>query len=729
MVWLCLAPFLCSSSAEVSSSLLSFSRDIRPVLTKAGCNLGACHGAATGKGRLGLSLRGENPGHDHEVLSRTFIDVGSPERSLLLRKALQQVPHEGGLRFQEDSESHRLILAWIQQGAPLHVEGQAKFTKLEVTPTSMVLEAPLDRIRLQAEAIFEDGTRVDVSRWAIYEASNLLVDARTNGEILSLRPGETTVTVRYMGIHVPVRLAFIPARPGYVWHPTPVQNPVDVHLQSKWQSLRLLPSGLVDDTTFIRRVYLDLTGAIPSGEEALAFVQDRDPAKRSRLVDRLLSSPSFADFWALKWADLLRVEEKVLDRQGVEVFHAWIRESLLINKPLDQFCREILEARGSTYGVPPANYYRALRSADQRSEAVAQIFLGTRLNCAKCHNHPFERWTMDDYYGFAAVFDGIDYDILENKRFDKNDKNNFVGEQVVKLVPERTLKDPRSGRLPELRFLGEGESLANPSERLESLGHWLTSPENPLFARVQANRIWAHLMGRGLVDPVDDFRTTNPPVNPELLDALTEALIQSGFDGRHLIRLICNSRAYQLSSQPNETNAEDMSNFSRGIPRRMGAEQILDAVHQVLGTLPSFEGYPEPMKAIQVPGIRAVYRPKSPTPGDRFLHLFGKPPRLTNSDTERVQDPSLAQVFELTSGPSMQQRLSDRANALGGLLERYPEPEDLVDALWWRTLTRMPSLDEKTAAANHLLSAQDRRMALEDLVWALLNAKEFLLRP
>ena len=721
----CLAPLF--SMAEPSRAV-SFRNEVMPALSKAGCNLGACHGAQTGKGRLALSLRGEDSSRDHATLLKSFVRAGDPQRSAILRKATLAIEHEGGKRFEKNSESYRLLAKWISEGASLSVPNEPTLTRLETMPKNEVVFAPETSLVISVTAHFSDGSKRDVNRWAIYEPSTLNVEVDPNGVVTSLRPGETTVNVRYLDKQTPVRIAFVPARPGFVWNDPPANNFIDVTLQKKWRTLRLLPSGLCDDAVFARRAWLDLTGSIPPAAEARAFVASPDPSKRAKLVDRLLQQPAFADYWALKWSDLLRVEEKVLDRKGVAAFHGWIRQSIAENKPVDRFAHEILTALGSTYQVAPANYYRALRSPSRRAEAAAQIFLGTRLNCAKCHNHPFERWTMDDYYGFAAVFDGMDYDIKENKRFDKNDKNNFVGEQVVKLVAKRNLKHPKTKKEPTPSLLGAGVKILNTEKRLTELADWLASPENPLFARVQINRIWSHLMGRGVVEPVDDFRATNPPVNPDLLDALTESFVRSGFDLRHAIRTICASRAYQLNSEPNATNVEDEVNFARALPRRLGAEQLLDSVHGALGSLPRFEGYDRPMRAIQIPGIRAVYRPKRPTSGDRFLHLFGKPPRLTDSDTERVNDTSLAQVFELTSGATLNGLLDDPKNSFGDLLKRNASNGSLVEELYWTMLSRGPSEAERAAAIAHVGRSEGRRAATEDLAWAMLNAKEFILR-
>lgn len=729
--------FVCPLAAETSSPAtrdtavekpVSYRNDIVPLITRAGCNLGACHGAQTGKGELSLSFRGENPVDDHAALVKSFVNSGAPEKSYLLRKATLEVKHEGGKRFEKDSESYDLIRRWIADGAPLDRPGEPALVSLEATPREQVLFAPNDSLKISVTARYSDGSIRDVNRWAIYEPTALNVEVIPDGSVQSLEPGETTVNIRYLGLQAPVRLAFVADRPGFVWSDPPAFNFIDEALFTKWRTLRIHPSEVCDDATFLRRAALDLTGLIPTLAEAKKFVADPDPQKRGKLVDDLLARPEFADFWAMKWADLLRVEEKVLDSKGVAKFHGWIRQSIAENKPLDRFVREILSSLGSTYEVAPANYYRALRTPEDRAEAIAQIFLGTRMNCAKCHNHPSEKWTMDQYYEFAAVFDGIAYDIKENNRFDKNDKNNFVGEQVVHLVEERGLKHPRSGKNPPAKLLGETESLASDEKRLTTLAQWLTSPEHPLFAQVQANRIWFHLMGRGIVEPVDDFRATNPPVNPALLEALTADFVKSGFDLRHTIRTICASRAYQLDSLPNESNADDEINFARSLPRRLGAEQLLDSIHLAMGSTPSFEGYDKPIRAARIPGVQALYRPKKPTPADTFVHLFGKPPRLTNSDTERTYDTSLAQVFELTSGRTLNELLTRPENSLGILLKNQQDDSVLVETLYWTILTRPPGDYERTATVEYLGKASQRREALEDITWSLLNAKEFLLR-
>src|SRR5205807_2558762 len=510
-----------------------------------------------------------------------------------------------------------ILRDWITAGLPPDPPGAPTLERLEVSPTDKILFEPTNEIQLHARAVFSNGSTRDATRMAVYETANGLVNVTHNGVVQRQGSGETTVLVRYLRAQVPVRLAFMPARSGFVWKNPPVNNYIDEQLFAKLRALRINPSDLCTDNEFIRRAYLDLLGIPPTAEEAKAFVNEdvapltpslspsdgervaarpgegkstarlilqnpkseiRNPKlasaslrrrlqKRARLIDRLLERPEFADFWALKWADLLRAEERLLDRKGIETFHRWIRRSIAENKPLDRFARELIAARGSTYFNPAANFYRAIREPVARAEAVAQVFLGTQLRCAQCHNHPFDKWRQDDYYDWADEFARVNYKVLENRRRDNNDGHEFKGEQIVYVADRGEVKNPRSGKTAHPRFLGQARPLTQPATRdtedaadsdgLDALAEWVTSPDNPFFARAQVNRIWFHLMGRGIVDLIDDFRATNPPSHPELLDALAKDFVEHGYDVRYLICLIMNSQAYGLSSEPNETNADD----------------------------------------------------------------------------------------------------------------------------------------------------------------------------
>ena len=721
------------TSADVADESVSFRNDVMAVLSKAGCNAGGCHGNRAGKGGFKLSLRGEDPHADFAALARDAlgrrINVVDPDRSLILLKPTGQVSHEGGIRFRPDSLEYRILRKWVERRVPADGASTPTLTRLEVSPTQKVVVEPEDGVKITATAVFSDGARRDVSNLAVYEQSMELATIAPDGQVRRQRPGETTVIVRYLDRQQPVTLAFIPARPQFTWSGAPATNYIDRHIQLKLKTLRINPSGPCSDGEFLRRAYVDLLGLLPTADEAKSFVADTDSQKRPKLIDRLLERPEFADHWAMKWADLLKVEERTLDRKGVQAFHRWIRQSFADNKPLDQFVRELVSARGSTYANPPANYYRANRDPVTRGEATAQLFLGVRLQCAQCHTHPFDRWTQDDYYGWADVFSRLDYKVLENRRRDTNDSHEFVGEQVVYETADGRIKDPRGDRGVKARLLGTASPLADEQARLDALADWITSPTNAYFAKAQANRIWYQLMGRGLVDPIEDFRATNPPSHPELLGELAKDFVDHRFDVRHLIRRIMNSQAYQASAQPNSTNADDQINYSHALPRRLSAEQLLDAMHQVTGVPTELAGYPKGVRAGQAPGVRATRpRDRRSTFADQFLVVFGKPPRQAVCECERSDQTTLLQAFQLVGGPQITALVTDPDNRLTQLLKDGASEPTMIDELYWSGLSRAPTEEELTAMSEHVRTAKDRRKALEDVMWALLNAKEFVLR-
>ena len=710
----------------------SFTHDVMPLLSRAGCNMGACHGSGSGKGNLKISLRGESPAGDHAVLTQNVrskrLNVDDPESSFLLKKPAELTEHEGGKRFEKDSEEYRVMHDWIAAGAPMDPPDAPVLTALTVSPPQAIVTGPARDVQLTATATFSDGTSRDVTRWAVYEPSNLLPKVTRDGLVQAQKTGETTVVVRFEQLKTPVRLAFIADRPDFVWNAPAPRNLVDEHVFAKLQQMRTLPSPDCSDTTFVRRAFLDVTGQVPTRQEAESFTAETDPDKRSKLIGDLLERPAYADHWSMKWADLLRVEERILDIKGVAAFHGWIRQGVAEDRPLDAFARDVVASLGSTYENAPANFYRSLREPTQRAEAAAQVFLGTRLGCAKCHNHPFERWTQDDYYRFSAVFDRIGYTILENKRKDENDKLEFVGEQVLYLNNQPELNDPRTKKPPTPALLGEKADLPSDTNHLQSFAEWMTKPEHPLFARVQVNRIWSHLMGSGLVDPIDDFRLTNPPSNPALLDALTEYFIQHGMKAKPLIRLICQSRTYQLSSTPLPENADDTLNYSHPVVRRLPAEPLLDAIYRALDRTPDFSSYPDTKTASAIPGVKLGARKSKPTEDDRFLKQFGKSPRTTTCGCERSDESSLAQVFTLTSGPGIAEVISASDNRLAALADPAMDPAEAVRDLYWRTLSRPPSAAELEFLSPLLAEPATRRAALEDITWSLINTKEFLLR-
>jgi Protein of unknown function (DUF1553)/Protein of unknown function (DUF1549) len=474
-------------------------------------------------------------------------------------------------------------------------------------------------------------------------------------------------------------------------------------------------------------------GVLPDPSEVEQFLSDAAPDKRSRLIDELLTRPEFAEFWALKWSDLLRNEEKTLDRKGVQAFHHWIRQSIADAKPLNEFARELIAARGSTYANPQANYYRANRNTQVRAETTAQVFLGLRLQCAKCHNHPFDRWTMNDYYSLNAFFARVRYKIVENDRKDRLDEHEFDGEQIVWLDREGEVQNPRTGETAPCRFLGDQTPVTNAqdanSDRLQQLADWVARSDNPFFARAQVNRIWYHLMGRGIVEPIDDFRASNPAANPALLDALAADFVGHGFNLRHAIRTIMNSRVYQLSAAPNDTNRDDETNFSHAIVRPLQAETLLDACSQVNGVPVKFNGYPLGLRAGSLPGVMVARRREAqPTAADEFLKLFGKPERLLSCECERSDDTTLRQAFQLISGETINRMLTGSSGRLSRRLNAGKSNAEIISEFYLASLCRPPSDEEFRGAVAYVDKSADRRSALEDVVWSLLNAKEFLLR-
>lgn len=722
----------CSQAAEVS-----FRNDVQAAIAKAGCNLGTCHGNATGKGGFKLSLRGDDLDYDYAALTHDVsgrrINLFQPDESLLLRKATQSLAHEGGKRFDTKSWEYAVLRDWIAQGAKRETGNEPKLEKLEVTPKEQILIAPVSKVQLKAVAFFSDGTQRDVTPLAVYDPAQVgLVKVSRGGSVERLKDGEPTIVVRYLNKQQPVRLAFVPDRPGFEWVPTRQNNFIDRHVFAKLKSLRMTPSALCSDEVFVRRVHLDLCGMPPSAEEARAFVADKSPDKRERLVDKLLTTNAFADFWALKWADTLRVESRTMDVTGMTAFHRWIRDAVARNMPVDQFAHAILAAQGSTYTVPQTNFYRAMREPNARAEGIAQVFLGTRLKCAQCHNHPFDRWTQDDYFQWSAVFARVDYKIISNKVEDKSDKHRFLGEQVVQLVKEAKLTHPRTGEKPKAKLLGamelDGRTLES-NRDLETAADWIASPQNAHFAQSQVNRIWAHLMGRGLVDPVDDFRLTNPASHPDLLKALAQEFVQSAFDMRHIIRLITQSRSYQLSSEPNTTNAGDEQNFSHALVRRLGAEQLFDSLHRSLGVQPRFKNFPDATRAAQLPGpIQGRKREATADDAISFLSQFGQPPRLLACECERSNETTMGQSFTLISGPQVNSLLRQKGNLLSRLLDDMMSYDETVDALFWSILSRAPTRDERAKLAQMIRESQDKRATMEDVAWSLVNAKEFVLR-
>jgi len=531
---------------------------------------------------------------------------------------------------------------------------------------------------------------------------------------------------------LPVRLAFLPAQPDFAWQAPEARNYIDRLVFQQLRKLRMNPSPACDDTTFLRRAYLDAIGLLPTAAAARAFAADDSPDKRAAVIDDLLARPEFAEHWAMKWADVLRNEEKVLDAKGVDLFFGWIRDWIAAGKPMDEFARELVTGEGSTYENPPANFYRANRDPMTRGETAARLFLGVRLQCARCHNHPYDVWTQDDYYNWAAVFSRIDYQILANQRRDRLDKHEFNGEQVVTIKHEGEVTNARTGLDAEPRFLGGYSPALHPIDnRLTPLADWLATRDNELFVKSQVNFVWYHLLGRGLVEPIDDFRVTNPATNPALLDALARDYAGGGFNLHSMVRTIMNSRTYQLSAEPNASNGEDEGNFSRAIVRRLPAETLLDAQCTVLDASAAFSGYPDGTRAGQVRGVQRgrSRENRNGSAADRFLKTFGKPERLLACECERSNETTLKQAFTLIGDEGLNGLLAKDNNRLARLAEAGGSAEQAVEEIYWAALSRAPTPDELAAGESLVTSAGDKRFAaLQDLAWAILNSKEFVFR-
>ena len=718
-------------AAEQTRDAVTFERDVMAVLSKAGCNAGTCHGNMHGKGGFLLSLRGQDPEFDYRQLVNAAggrrINRMFPDKSLAIQKATTQIPHEGGKRFDVDSLEYKILTRWIAGGIPRVNRSAPVVIRLEARPDDAVLWGAENEVGLRVTAHFSDGSQHDVTRLAVYEPSDPQVHVSAAGVVRFDQPGLATVLVRFLDRQFPVRLAYRDSAEDFVWQGAPSENFIDELVFARLRQLKVNPAPLAEDHVFFRRVYLDLLGVLPTAAAAQAFVADDTADKRVRLVDELLDRPEFSAMWALKWSDLVRNEEKTVDAKGVELLHAWMVDSFAADKPLDQFVQELISARGSTYENPPANFWRAHREPFVRAETTAQVFLGLRLQCAKCHNHPFDRWSQDEYYNWSSLFSGIEYEIVENERKDRLDKHEFVGEQIVNVKPEGEVKNARTGKPAPPAFLGSNEPVEG--DRLEQLAAWITNPSNQTFAAAQANRIWYHVMGRGLVEPVDDLRLTNPASHPELLSRLAEELIQSDFSLRHLVRTIVLSRTYQLASELDQGDSKPERYdqlYARAVIRRLSAEQILDAQSHVLGLPAHFEGYSTGTRAGEIAGVERVRRELSAD--DQFLRLFGKPERLLACECERSDEPTLGQALTLVGGQSLHERLTHPENRIGQLLAQGKGHQHATESLFWTALSRAPTQSEMTKTMELIESTGDARLILEDLTWALLNAKELLFR-
>jgi hypothetical protein len=703
---------------------VSFRQEFIAALNVGGCNAGACHGTPSGKGGFKLSLRGYDPAADYLTLTREAFnrrtDSNDPAASLMLLKALGKVPHEGGQRFRPDAVPAAVIRTWLAEGLQDDPPGLPAPVGATILPGSRVLRAPARFQQLAVLAKLSDGRTRDVTRLTVFTSSDAAVaEVNANGLVEFRQAGEVAILCRYLDIMETMRLTYLEPRPGFVWKDVPQSNYIDHHVFAKLKMLTLPPSDVCTDEEFIRRVYLDACAILPTPEEVKAFVVDTAKDKRAKLIDRLLDRPEYADFWTLKWADVLRNDRKTVQVKGTHVYQGWLRRHIESNTPFDEVVRELLTADGNTSANPPANYYRVSREPTVLAESTAQLFFGVRMQCAKCHNHPFERWTQDDYYSLAAFFARVRQ---KKDPAEPGPDAKTVGGEIIYNDRAGEVTQPRTGKVMPPKIMGRPAPAIPPGkDRREVLAEQVTAADNPFFARSVVNRIWFHVTGRGIVDPVDDFRESNPSANDELLDALARDFVAHKYDVKYLIRTIMSSRTYQLSAQTNDLNKDDNKYFSHAVTKLLTAEQLLDALCTATEAPEKYAGLPLGTRAVQLPDSE-VNHP--------FLKTFGQPARELACECEREGDSNLAQALQLINGPTVNEKLRSPNNRIGRLLGKKMSDCRMLAELYLATVSRQPTEDEIDAALEHVRKAkpEDRRKAWEDVQWALVNSKEFLFR-
>ncbi|MGE3806336.1 MAG: DUF1549 domain-containing protein [Gemmataceae bacterium] len=709
----------------VQDTRVSFNNQIVPIFTKAGCNTGACHGKASGQNGFKLSLFGFEPGEDHETLvgeargRRLFF--AAPAQSLLLLKATATAAHGGGKRLEIDSPHYVTLRRWIEQGAPASRGADPVVQKIEVLPRERLLDRESAQ-QLTVIAHLSDGSTMDITRLAQFESGSTEMAKVSEAGLVTTQklPGSVAIMARYQA-HVDVFRAIVPLGAPVANLPA-AKNFVDELVFKQLQRLGLPPSAPCDDGTFIRRVTIDIAGRLPTREETEQFVADKDAQKHEKLVDRLLASPDYAYYFAAKWSAVLRNRRRAAndDTKPTAAFHEWIRTSLHENKPFDKFVREVLTARGPEIEAPPVVWYRELKEADAQMEDVSQLFLGQRISCAKCHHHPFEKWSQQDYWGMVAFFSRVE---VKDPPPPKGKPKK--GQPAPKKEPASVAHKPGVAQavnpktnLP-VKPAGLGGNtidIAASDDPREKLVDWMTATDNPFFARVLVNRYWKHFLGVGLVDPEDDLRSTNPASNPELLEALARHFVDNKYDLKKLIRTICTSQVYRLSAVPNEYNAEDRQNFSRFLPKRLNAEVLLDAIDDVTQSKTTFKGMPAGTRAVQLPDSQFE---------SYFLSVFGRPDAASACECERKAESSLPQALHLFNSAEIQAKVAGpRCKQLAS--DKRP-PEERLREVYLIALSREPSKLELTALLGYLEKKKaSGQAAYEDILWAVLNTKEFL---
>ena len=719
-----------SVSAEVS-----FRNDVLPVLSKLSCNAGACHGALAGKGGLRLSLRGYDPAADHYNLTRDArgrrIELAAPARSLLLTKPTMATPHKGGKKLDVDSPEYRTLVRWLQAGAPGPQDSDARITRLEVTSSRVVLQ-PGDERNIRVRAHYSDGTERDVTRLAKFSSADETVAEvdDVTGRVKVVGHGEGAVAVWYSSqvvissVTVPYPNVVSPA----VYRAAPRGNFIDDHVLAQLQRLNLKPSPRATDAQFIRRVYLDAIGKLPTPAETLAFFAEESPDKRARLIDALLARSEYVDYWTYRWADVFLINGKLLRPGAVKAYHEWLREQVANNTPWDELARQIVTAKGDSMVNGAVNFYSVHQDPETMAENVSQAFLSLSINCAKCHNHPLEKWTNDQYYQFANLFARV------RAKGWGGDARNGDGVRTLYVEPRGDLIQPRTGRpQPPAPLDAEPIPADAQRDRREFLADWLTAPDNTYFTRAVVNRVWAAFFGIGIVNPIDDLRVSNPPSNGPLLDALAEFLVANNHDLKALMRAIMMSETYQRSSTVLPENKDERKHFSRQYPRRLMAEVLHDMIADITempgefknivltdGSTAKTDFYPRGVRALQLYDSAVE---------SYFLKTFGRNEREITCDCERSNTPSMVQVLHLANGDTLNARLRDKDCALvNSLTAKDVEVMRAIDEIYLRCLARRPT-DRERADLRAVFAdtpLEERRAAIEDLFWALMTSREFL---
>jgi len=690
--------------------VISFHLDVMPILMRAGCNTGSCHGAKSGKDGFRLSLFGFDPNFDYHNITREIgtrrINLAVPEESLMVTKAVGSVPHTGGKRFELDSEYSQTMLEWLAAGAPRDPETPPSVTELEIYPPKAVIEGENSTQQFIARALYSDGTSRDVTKLAVFLTNNdNSAPMSEDGLVTAKARGEAFVMARFETKTVGSQVLVLPKDLQYE-APEVVGNYVDELVGAKLKRVRVLPSGLCSDEEFLRRATIDIAGMLPTEAEYREFMADTAADKRAKKIDDLLDRKEFSEIWTMKWAELLMIKSSnQVSKKSAFLYNSWLTDQIANEVPLDQMVRNLLGATGGTFTSPATNYYQLERDTLKTAENVAQVFMGIRTQCAQCHNHPFDRWTMDDYYSFAAFFAQVGRKTGEDYR-----------EQIVYNRASGDVRHLVGNRVMAPKFLGGVVPETKGRDRRQLLAEWLTAPDNPYFSKNVANRVWAHFFGIGIVEPVDDIRVSNPASNPELLHELGRRLVEYKYDFKQLVRDICNSQAYQRTTVRNASNEKDDRNFAHANVRRVPAETLLDCLSQVTNTKDKFAGLPLGARATQIAdGRTSTY----------FLNAFGRATRETVCACESTTDPSLSQSLHMLNGSTTNSKIT-QGKVVPELISAEKKPEEVIESLYLRALSRMPTDDERQRLLALANEGENMQQGLEDVFWAVLNSREFL---